>query len=55
MTVCCPECFQPVSRPPHARDGRCNRCRPSRRHSQPRTDSAKSWQDFVDQHEARTR
>lgn len=33
MSVHCPDCHVQV--PPTARDGRCNQCRPPRRHSAP--------------------
>jgi hypothetical protein len=34
MSVHCPDCY--VAVPHNARDGRCTRCRPSRRHSESR-------------------
>lgn len=34
MTAYCPDCLV-IEVSPTARDGRCNRCRPSRRHSVP--------------------
>lgn len=35
-TVCCPDCGQPVNVPAHAREGRCDECRPRRQDSKPR-------------------
>lgn len=35
MTAYCPDCLE-VEVSPTARDGRCDWCRPSRRHSEPR-------------------
>jgi hypothetical protein len=55
MTAACPDCYEPVAVPPSAREGRCSECRPFRRHSEPRIDRAKAWQDFMAEHEARTR
>ncbi len=36
MNLHCPDCLEPTTANPNARDGRCRWCRPSRRHSRPR-------------------
>lgn len=44
MTAYCPDCLI-VEVPPNARDGRCDWCRPVRRHSKPRQTTARSRSD----------
>lgn len=51
MTICCPECFEPVQAKPGAIEGRHPWCRPQpkRRHSDPRSSN---WTAFIAEHNA---
>ncbi len=44
--TCCPDCHEPVTVAPNARDGRCDSCRPPRRHSSP---SRTHWRHKADE------
>jgi hypothetical protein len=50
-TVCCPDCFEPVAVPPHAREGGCEWCRPKRRrHSRPRRPVNSRLAELIQEH-----
>jgi hypothetical protein len=54
MNTVCPDCGVPVAVKPQAREGRCDECRPQRRHSEKRMDTASQFQQYVHQHRQRT-
>jgi hypothetical protein len=50
----CPSCYEPLTVPPHAREGRCPRCRPRREHLQLRKTGRTNFEAFVAAHRGAT-
>jgi hypothetical protein len=51
VTVCCPDCFQPVQVRVSSKEGRCAECRPQRQHSVKREPNAQErWRQLLDEH-----
>jgi hypothetical protein len=47
----CPDCYEPVPVRRSAKEGRCDQCRPSRRHSEPRKPNASErWARLMSEH-----